>query len=74
VSSPANALKGLTNGRLLSAAEQSAFEVLITVDRNMPYQQSLRDREIALAILQAGTTNIEDLLVLTPDVRCAPVC
>jgi hypothetical protein len=64
-------LKGLTNGRLLSAAEQSAFEVLITVDRNMPYQQSLRDREIALVILEAGTTNLDDLLALVPDVLCA---
>jgi hypothetical protein len=35
-------LKGLTNGRLLAAAEQADFEPLITVDQNMQYQQSLR--------------------------------
>jgi len=64
-------LKGLTNGRLLAAAEQEGFEVLITVDRNMPHQQSLRGREIALVILEARTTNIDDLLALLPDVLTA---
>jgi hypothetical protein len=64
-------LKGLTNGRLLAAAEQAGFEVIITVDRNIQYQQSLRDRGIALVILEARTTNIDDLLVLLPDVLSA---
>ena len=64
-------LKSLTNGRLLEAAEQSGFEVLITVDRNMQHQQSFRNRKIALVILEARTTNIDDLLALVPDVLTA---
>jgi hypothetical protein len=60
--------KGMTNGRLLAAAEQAGFEVLITVDRNFPKQQRLRDREIGLIILQGRTTNLDDLLTLIPDV------
>jgi hypothetical protein len=64
-------LKGLTNGRLLDAAEQSGFEVLITVDRHMRYQQSLQDRKIALVVLETRTTNIDDLLTLVPDVLTA---
>jgi hypothetical protein len=64
-------LKGLTNGRLLAAAEKAGFEVLITVDQNMQYQQSLSDREIALVILVARTTNLDDLLPLVPDVLTA---
>jgi len=35
-------LTGLANGALLAAADQAGFEVLITVDQNMPNQQSLR--------------------------------
>ena len=34
-------LKGLANGQLLSAAERAGFEVLVTVDQNLPYQQRL---------------------------------
>jgi hypothetical protein len=61
-------LKGLTNGRLLAAAEEAGFELLVTVDQNIPYQQNLRDRAISLVVLQARTTNLDDLLVLMPDV------
>jgi hypothetical protein len=39
------------SSRLLAAAEQSGFNALITVDRNIQFQQSLRDRKIALVIL-----------------------
>jgi len=57
--------------RLLAAAEESGFEVLLTVDRNMPYQQSLCRGAISLVILEARTTNLEDLLALIPDTLTA---
>jgi predicted nuclease of predicted toxin-antitoxin system len=60
--------KGLTNGELLAAAERAGFEVLITVDRRMPYQQSLGGRAISLVVLYAQTTTIDDLAALVPDV------
>jgi hypothetical protein len=63
--------KGLTNGRLLAAAEQAAFDVIITVDRNMQYQQRFREREIALVILESRTTNLDDLRALVPAVLTA---
>lgn len=61
-------LAGLDNGALLAAADQAGFEALITVDRNMPSQQSLRGRSISLVVIRARTTNIDDLLELLPDV------
>jgi hypothetical protein len=42
--------------------------LLVTVDQNIPYQQNLRDRAISLVVLHARTTNLDDLLVLMPDV------
>ena len=44
--------KGLENGDLLKAAAGS-HEVLITVDRNLPYQQNLAGLNIAILILAA---------------------
>lgn len=41
----------LKNGDLLSAAEQAGFDVLVTTDRNMRYQQNLSKRKIAVLIL-----------------------
>lgn len=64
-------LKGLSNGELLAAAEEAGFEVLITVDRNMPHQQSIAGRKISLIVIEARTTTIEDLIVLVPDLLTA---
>ena len=41
----------LENGRLLDAAEAAGFELLVTTDKNMPYQQNLAGRRIAVVIL-----------------------
>ncbi len=64
-------LTGMANGALLAAADQAGFEVLITVDQNMPNQQSLRGRSISILVVRARTTNLDDLLVLLPDVLIA---
>jgi predicted nuclease of predicted toxin-antitoxin system len=61
-------LTGLANGELLAAAERAGFAVLITVDQKMPDQQRLRGRSISLMVVRARTTNLDDLLLLLPDV------
>ena len=59
-------LGGLKNGRLLEAAEEAGFDVLITVDQNIPDQQNLTGRKIALLILYARTNRLRDLSQLAP--------
>ncbi len=41
----------LENGELILAAEQAGFEVLLSTDKNIRYQQNLEGRKIALVIL-----------------------
>jgi hypothetical protein len=41
----------LENGELLAAAETSAFEVIVTADQNIRYQQNLTGRRLALVVL-----------------------
>ena len=41
----------LTNGNLLAEAERAGFDVLLTADKNMRYQQKLASRRIALVVL-----------------------
>jgi len=41
----------LQNGELLRRAENEEFEVLVTTDQNLKYQQNLRERRIAIVIL-----------------------
>lgn len=44
----------LDNGDLLKAIEQAGFEVLVTADKNLEYQQNLTNRKIALVVLGNG--------------------
>ena len=41
----------LSNGELLARAEAAGFEVFVTTDQNLKYQQSLPRRRIAVAVL-----------------------
>jgi hypothetical protein len=41
----------LKNGELLQAAEDAGFEVLVTTDTNLKYQQNLAARKIAVVVL-----------------------
>lgn len=44
----------LENGELLSKAEAAGFEVLVTTDKNISYQQNLTSRKIAIVVLGKG--------------------
>lgn len=41
----------LENGALLQCAENQGFEVLVTTDQNLKYQQNLLNRKIAVVVL-----------------------
>ena len=41
----------LANGELIEAAELAGFEVLVTTDKNIRYQQNLKGRQISLVVL-----------------------
>ena len=62
---------GLKNGALLLAAEIAGFDVVMTVDQNIPYQQNIRDRRVAILVLQAPTNRLDDLRRTIPAVLAA---
>ncbi|HJP91721.1 MAG TPA: DUF5615 family PIN-like protein [Pyrinomonadaceae bacterium] len=57
---------GITNGALLQLAE-GRFEVLITSDQNLKYQQNLTGRQ--LAIVQLPTNQVPIVAKLAPEVE-----
>jgi len=57
----------LENGELLQVA-QEVFDVLITTDSNIKYQQRLSDFDISLIVLRALTNSKYDLMPLMPKV------
>jgi hypothetical protein len=46
------------NGDLLNAAEESGFEILLTTDKNMRYQQNIAGRKIAILVLGQQQWNL----------------
>ena len=60
--------KGLKNGALLRTAQEH-FDVLVTMDNNLPNQQPLRQFDIGVAILRAPSKTLEDLAALVPELE-----
>jgi predicted nuclease of predicted toxin-antitoxin system len=63
---------GKKNGELLALADP-LFDVLLTLDKNLPYQQNLDSVRVAVLIVRARSNRIQDLLPLLPECLAALV-
>ncbi|MBS0182399.1 MAG: DUF5615 family PIN-like protein [Nitrospira sp.] len=59
---------GIKNGELLTLAQEQ-FDVFVTVDRNLSFQQNLSQFTIAVIVLQAPTNRLQDLRLLAPKLQ-----
>jgi len=62
---------GITNGQLLALAEQNDFDVLLTGDRNLSFQQNVKQMRMAVVVLEAMGTELHQTLPLMPKVLAA---
>ena len=65
---PEAGLAGKKNGSLLDLAESAGFEIFVTMDKGLEYEQNLAGRSIAILILRAKSNRLADLLPLAPDI------
>jgi predicted nuclease of predicted toxin-antitoxin system len=56
--------RGLKDREILERAENHPFDVFITADKNIPYEQNLASRGIRIAILDSRSTRPDHLLPL----------
>lgn len=61
---------GKKNGELLALADP-LFDVLLTLDKSLPYQQNLDSVRIAVLILYAYSNRVPDLLPVIPECLAA---
>jgi predicted nuclease of predicted toxin-antitoxin system len=61
---------GLSNGALLMRAG-ATYEVFLTADQNMQFQQNLAGSQLRIAVLLAPSTALEDLQPLIPTILAA---
>ena len=62
---------GLQNGELLRFAADAGFDVLVTADRNLQFQQNLSRSRIGIILLIAPSNVLEDLIPLVPSLLAA---
>jgi hypothetical protein len=58
---------GIKNGKLLTLAAKE-FDIFLTADRNLSFQQNTTKLQIAVVVLAAGSTQLAKTLPLMPKV------
>jgi predicted nuclease of predicted toxin-antitoxin system len=56
----------IKNGELIALASTS-FDVFVTVDRNLAFQQNIDDLPIAVVVLRAKSNRLADLIPFVPE-------
>ena len=64
---PEVGLAGKRNGELLPLGEQLNYDVFVTMDKGIPYEQNLQSGRLAMIILRAKSNRLADLLPYVPD-------
>jgi hypothetical protein len=67
---PKQGWAGITNGALLKCVEPE-FDVFITMDSNIVYQQNLDQLQVCLVVLHGPNSRYETLQPLVPEIRSA---
>jgi len=69
-SEPSNSSGGPAskNGELLSGQQATGFEVFLTADQNLQFQQNISQSRLGVVVLVASSNKLEDLLPLMPRV------
>jgi hypothetical protein len=64
---PEAGLAGKKNGQLLSLAESKGFDVFLTLDNGIEYQQNLTERKISIIIVRAKSNRLRDIQPFAPE-------
>ena len=59
---------GVKNGQLLALATENRFDVFLTGDRNLAFQQSIVQFRIAVVVLEAAGIQLHHTLPLMPKI------
>lgn len=62
---------GTKNGELLRRAAERGFEVFVTADQNLQFQQNLSRTSLRVIVLVAPSIKIEDVRPLAPNILAA---
>ncbi len=62
-------LSGIKNGELMTYCTENNFDVLLTIDKNLMFQQHLEKYPVTIAVLNCLTSKIEELVTFLPSFK-----
>jgi hypothetical protein len=60
---------GIKNGKLMKLCVEHQFDVLLTIDKNLQYQQNLDRYSVTIVVLNSFTSKVEDLIGFLPNFK-----
>ena len=62
-------LSGLKNGKLMSYCVDNNFDLLLTIDKNLMFQQNLEQYPLTIVVLNSANSKIEELTKFLPSFK-----
>ena len=59
-------LSGIKNGKLMTFCSENGFDILLTIDKNLMYQQNLDKYPVIIIVLNSLSSKLEDLILFIP--------
>ena len=60
---------GIKNGQLMVLCIDNGFELIITIDKNLIFQQNLHKYKLKVAVLNCLTSKLEELVLFIPSFK-----
>jgi predicted nuclease of predicted toxin-antitoxin system len=60
---------GLKNGKLLTECVSNNFNIVLTIDKNLMFQQNLDKYPLSIVVLNSATSKVEELSLFIPSFK-----
>jgi len=60
---------GIKNGKLTAVCADNNFDLLLTIDKNLMFQQNLDKYKLTIVVLDSLTSKIEELVLFIPSLK-----
>ena len=62
-------LSGIKNGELMTFCVENNFDIFLTIDKNLMFQQNLDQYPVTIVVLNCQTSKIEELVTFLPSFK-----
>ena len=62
-------LSGIKNGKLMTYCSDNKFDILLTIDKNLMFQQNLENYPVTIVVFNSLSSKIEELVLFVPSFK-----